>query len=68
MGDKGYGIACPPEYPFGTKIKAFKKTWTCVDRGGMIQFVDGIPWIDFLEETGRLPHGQEHIVQIKVEK
>jgi len=31
--------------------------WTCMDRGSAIKYVDGVPWIDFLEATGRYVNG-----------
>jgi hypothetical protein len=31
--------------------------WTCLDRGGKIRLVDGVAWIDFLEQQARYPHG-----------
>lgn len=59
------GVACPPEWEFGTKIKAFNTIWTCVDRGGAIQYKNGIPWVDFLSEKAHIPYGKKHIVMIK---
>ena len=50
-------IACPPEFTFGTKILAFGTEWICLDRGGAIQYVDGIPWFDFLTGTPQVPFG-----------
>jgi hypothetical protein len=41
-------IACPPEWPFHTKLIVNGKTWECLDRGSKIQFDRGIPWVDFL--------------------
>jgi hypothetical protein len=43
-----YAIACPPEWAFHTKLIIEEKTWECLDRGGAIQFLDNIPWVDFL--------------------
>jgi hypothetical protein len=43
-----YAIACPPEWEFGIKLIVDGKTWECKDRGGAIQIVDGIAWVDFL--------------------
>lgn len=48
-------IACPPSWEFGTEIVAFGTTWICLDRGGAIQYVDGIPWIDFLTAYPQVP-------------
>ena len=52
-----YAIACPPEWSFGTKIIAFGQEWVCEDRGGKIQYVDEIPWVDFLTENPQVPYG-----------
>jgi hypothetical protein len=51
------GIACPPEWPFGTQVQVLGEIWTCVDRGGAIEYVNGIPWIDQLTATERVPYG-----------
>lgn len=61
----GKAVACPPEMPFGTKIKAFNKIWVCLDRGSAIQYEENIPWMDFLVEKAHLSHGKKHIVMIK---
>ncbi len=52
-----YAIACPPSWVFGTKLIIDEKTWECLDRGGAIQYVNGIPWIDFLTQNGLYSHG-----------
>jgi len=54
----GRGIACPREWPFYTRLVVDGRTWVCVDRGGAIKYVDGVPWVDFLVPEGRYPHGQ----------
>lgn len=61
----GKGIACPPEWPFGTKIVFEGETWTCVDRGGKIQYEDGIPWIDFLTPRPMYSYGTVVRVEVK---
>jgi len=60
----GRAVACPTEWPFGTHILFEGTTWTCMDRGGMIRFVDGIPWVDFL--TPSAAYGYGTIVQVRV--
>jgi len=52
-----YAIACPPEWPFYTKLIVNEQEWICLDRGGAIQYVDGVPWVDFLTPNGFYPHG-----------
>jgi hypothetical protein len=52
-----YAIACVPEWEFGTKIVVAGETWECMDRGGAIQIVDGIPWVDFLQEKADYRYG-----------
>ena len=59
-----YAIACPPEWSFGMKIKAYGSVWECMDRGGAIKFVDGIPWIDFLTEYPRAPYRSIQYVEL----
>ncbi len=58
--------ACPPEWPFGTRIRAFGKEWICLDRGGLI-FVDedGIPWIDLMSPAPPARYGQEVTVLVR---
>lgn len=51
------GIACPPEWEFGTRLTINGRTWTCMDRGGAIQFVNGIPWVDMLIPEPIYIHG-----------
>ncbi len=53
----GYAIACPPEWSFGTKLVVDGKTWECLDRGGKIQIVNGIAWVDFLQEQADYSYG-----------
>ena len=53
----GQAIACPPEWEFGTKIVVYDKEWTCMDRGGMIKYDRGIPWIDMLTDTAVVDYG-----------
>ncbi len=60
----GAGIACPPSWAFGTQVRAFGSMWTCVDRGGAIQYVNGIPWLDFLVEAPHVGYGT--IIEVEV--
>lgn len=53
-----YAIACPPEWPFHTKLIVAGKTWECLDRGGKIQIVNGIGWVDFLQEKADYKYGE----------
>jgi len=53
----GTAVACPPEWGFGTTVELDGHVWTCLDRGSAIKYVDGIPWVDFLEATGVYAHG-----------
>ena len=50
--------ACPPEWAFGTVVVLDGQRWTCMDRGGKIKYVDGIPWVDFLTRTPQYSYGQ----------
>ena len=56
--------ACPPEWAFGTVVVLDGKRWTCMDRGGKIQFVDGVPWVDFLTRAPQYSYGA--LVQVEV--
>ena len=53
----GIAVACPPEWEFGTTVELDGHVWTCMDRGGAITYVDGVPWVDFLVATGTYAHG-----------
>lgn len=53
----GRAIACPPEWPFGTRLMAFGREWICLDRGSRIRFEGGIPWVDFLTPEPPAPYG-----------
>jgi len=53
----GTAAACPPEWAFGTTVELDGHIWTCLDRGGAIRYVDSVPWVDFLEATGKYVHG-----------
>ncbi len=48
----GNGIACPPEFPFGTVIQFFNHNWTCIDRGGSIVMRGDVARVDVLHRTG----------------
>jgi hypothetical protein len=60
----GEAVACPKELTFGTLILLDGQIWECLDRGGMIRYVDGIPWLDFLTETGAHSYGEIVTVQV----
>lgn len=49
--------SCPPEWPFGTTIIVGGRKWVCLDRGGKIEYVKGIPWVDFLTKEPVGPYG-----------
>ncbi len=53
----GQVAACPIEWPFGTKFNLLGVEWTCVDRGGAIAYVDGIPWVDLMSDTTLISYG-----------
>lgn len=57
-------VACPKEWPFNTRVTLDGKTWICLDRGGQIKIVDGIPWVDFMVEKGAYKYGT--LVQARV--
>ena len=57
-------VACPPEWPFGRKVIFEGNTYTCMDRGGKIKYVEGIPWIDFLTPKAAYPYGSVITVQV----
>lgn len=49
-------VACPPEYPFGTRFKIHGDVWTCYDRGGaIITAPEGYIWLDML--AANMPYG-----------
>ena len=54
--------ACVPEWPFHTRFTLDGHTWECLDRGSAIVTVDGIPWVDLLEEHASYPFGSIHEV------
>jgi len=62
--------ACPPEWPFWTKVTLIEhdRSCYCLDRGGKIKFIDGIPYVDFLSETAFLPYGSVHLAEIELPK
>lgn len=58
-------IACPLEWEFGTRVVVAGEEWECMDRGGAIQIVDGIAWIDMLTPNPRYAYGtivEAHLV------
>jgi len=56
--------ACPIEWPFGTIIELDGREWVCLDRGGKIEYVKGIPWIDLLTDHHDYYYGQ--IVEARI--
>ena len=55
----GKAVACPPEWPFFTKVLSDGREWVCLDRGGKIRYGDdGIPCLDFLEKQSRYHYGE----------
>lgn len=58
------GCACPPEWEFGTKVILRGEEWTCVDRGGKVKYVNGIPWVDFLTPYGAYPPSVIVLVEV----
>ena len=54
----GRGCACVPEWPFFTRVYIDGVEWTCVDRGGMIKTVDGVPWVDVLTDAPTHSYGE----------
>ncbi len=60
------GCACPPEYPFGTVfVLPGGEEFTCVDRGGMVVTIDGIPWLDLLVKSAPVPYGTVVTVEVR---
>lgn len=53
----GKAIACPSEWKFWTKLIVNGREWICLDHGGAIKIVDGIAWVDFLQEYASYPYG-----------
>lgn len=53
----GRAIACPPEWPFWTRVVVAGREWLCLDRGGAIRFQGDIPWIDMLLEAPLYDYG-----------
>ena len=60
-------VACPDEFPFGSKVLTDFGTYTCLDRGGMIVFEDGLPWIDILSPVPIKDYGSIHPIEIHIE-
>jgi len=50
-------VACPDELPFWTKVYVFDQEWLCLDRGGKIDKINNVYWIDFLSEKTYQPYG-----------
>ncbi len=56
--------ACPPEWPFWTRVILDGKDWHCLDRGGMVVFQNGTPWVDFLTRDPQYVYGE--LVEVEV--
>jgi len=54
---EGRAAACPPEWPFGTTVTIEGKDWLCKGRGGSVQYVNGIPWVDLLQKRASYKYG-----------
>lgn len=50
-------VACPKEYPFGTKFVIQGRTWVCLDRGGKVVRQGGTIWLDMLTREALVPYG-----------
>jgi hypothetical protein len=63
-------IACPLEWPFGTKVRLldFNREFVCMDRGGKIKFVDGIPWVDTLTKEALTNYGAVIVAEVQFPK
>jgi len=57
--------ACPPSWPFWTKITLGAQTFYCLDRGGKVQYVNGIPWVDFMVPYPHYGYGTLVDVRVK---
>jgi len=44
----GKAVACPAEWPFGSRVAFDGMIFECQDRGGAIVCADGVCWIDIL--------------------
>lgn len=64
MGATPGAVACPPEFPFWTEIIFEGQRWYCLDRGGAIKTVDGIPWLDFLVTVPHAGFGELVTVEV----
>ena len=60
----GVAVACPMEFPMYSRVVTPFGEFICLDRGGMIVIIDGVPWIDHLSETPHLNYG--FLMQIEV--
>ncbi len=59
-------MACPPQYPFGTKISIEGRgTYVCEDRGGAIK---GSHFDMWFESRGEALHWGKRVVAAKIEK
>jgi hypothetical protein len=55
----GRAAACPPEWPFLTRLTLpGGEEFICLDRGGKIVVgADGVPWVDLLVAVPPVPFG-----------
>lgn len=59
------GVACPVEWPFGTRVIAFGSVWECVDRGSAVRYGrDGLTYVDFLVPQPHVAYGTVIRVQV----
>lgn len=54
--DVGYWLACPENFPFGTKFIIEGKEFKCMDRGGAILIENDVAWVDILYPSNPFPN------------
>lgn len=62
----GVTVACPVEWEIGSRVVLPIGEFICKDRGEMIIFIDGIPWIDHLSAVPIFDYGS--MIDIEVYK
>jgi hypothetical protein len=64
----GRAAACPPEWPFWTRLTLpGGEEFFCLDRGGKIVVgPDGVPWVDLLVAVAPVNYGD--VVTVRVVK
>lgn len=63
-GYVGVAVACPVEWDLGSRVVLPFGEFVCMDRGGMIVFIDGIPWIDHLSPEAFYNYG--YLMEVRV--